>query len=209
MRGADDESWNVTSLHQQRLEKVVQTLLSCGAERVLDLGCGQGELLARLAGEMKFKRIVGMDTSLEALSAARHRLTMENGGFNADRFSLCHASFTDFVDDFTGFDAAVMIETIEHIQPKRLSAVERVVFTGYRPKIIVITTPNSEYNPLHGLPEGAFRHRDHCFEWSRAKFRAWMEGVAKRNNYLVTFDDIGTVDPRYGSSTQMATFKRA
>ncbi|MDA3903034.1 MAG: methyltransferase domain-containing protein [Desulfuromusa sp.] len=208
MRCSDDEYWNVTSLHQQRLEKVVQTLLTCAAEHILDLGCGQGELLTRLACEKQFKRIVGMDTSIEALTAARQRLTVGKGGYDADRFSLCHASFTDFDKDFAKFDAAVMVETIEHIEPKRLSAVERAVFIGYRPKVVLITTPNYEYNTLHGLPEGALRHRDHYFEWSRTKFRAWAGGVAKRNNYLVVFDDIGTVDPRYGSSTQMATFKR-
>jgi small RNA 2'-O-methyltransferase len=111
-------------------------------------------------------------------------------------------------DDLASFDAAVLVETIEHIDPQRLTAVERAVFGGYCPGLVLITTPNREYNVLHGLPEGALRHRDHRFEWTRAKFRSWSEGVAKRHGYRVVFDDIGPVDAELGSSTQMATFSR-
>jgi hypothetical protein len=89
-----------------------------------------------------------------------------------------------------------------------LSAVEQAVFAGYRPKTVLVTTPNREYNVLHGMPEGAMRHRDHRFEWSRGKFRTWSEGVARRNGYRVVFEDIGAVDPLLGGSTQMATFSR-
>jgi small RNA 2'-O-methyltransferase len=198
----------VTSLHEERLERVVRALLESGSESVLDLGCGPGELLARLARERQFKKIVGIDTSLEALAAARHLLAMEEHDSNGERLFLFHASFTSFVEDLAGFDAAVMVETIEHIEPHRLSAVEQVVFAGYRPRTVLVTTPNSEYNPLHGIPEGAFRHRDHRFEWTRTKFRGWAEGVAKRHGYQVVFEDIGTVDPSLGSSTQMAIFSR-
>jgi 3' terminal RNA ribose 2'-O-methyltransferase Hen1 len=196
-----------TSLHAERLDTVVQALLACGAESVLDLGCGPGDLLILLAREKQFKRIVGMDTSLEALSTARHRLTLKHGADEGGP-GLCQASFTTFVEDFVGFDAAVLVETLEHVAPHRLSAVEQAVFAGYRPKTVLVTTPNREYNVLHGMPEGAMRHRDHRFEWSRSKFRTWSEGVARRNGYRVVFEDIGAVDPLLGGSTQLATFSR-
>lgn len=196
-----------TSLHAERLDTVVQALLACGAESVLDLGCGPGDLLVLLAREQQFKRIVGMDTSLEALSTARHRLILEPGA-DAGGPGLCQASFTTFVEEFVGFDAAVLVETIEHVAPHRLSAVEQAVFAGYRPKTVLVTTPNREYNVLHGMPEGAMRHRDHRFEWSRSKFRTWSAGVARRNGYRVVFADIGAVDPLLGGSTQLATFSR-
>jgi predicted RNA methylase len=171
----------VTSLHNERLEKVIQTLLASHAESVLDLGCGPGKLLARLASEQRFKKIVGIDISLDALAAARHLLAN---------------------------DAAVMLETIEHVDPHRLSAVEQAVFAGYCPRTVLVTTPNRDYNVLHGLPEGARRHRDHRFEWCRSKFRTWSEGVARRHGYWVVFDDIGAVYRTLGGSTQMATFVR-
>lgn len=201
-RPADPRAELVTALHEERLEKVVRTLLESGAESILDLGCGPGELLARLAGEGQFTKIVGVDTSSEALDAARQLLT----GAARERVKLVNASFTTVEEDLVGFDAAVLVETIEHIDPQRLTSVEQAVFGGYRPATVIITTPNREYNVVHGMPEGALRHRDHRFEWTRSKFRTWSEGVAKRNGYRVIFDDIGPVDAEFGSSTQMATF---
>lgn len=198
----------ITSLHNERLEKVFHALLESGSESVLDLGCGPGELMSRLAAEKRFRRIAGVDTSLEALAEARRLLFAEEHDRGEGHLSLHHASFTDLIEDLTDFDAAVMVETIEHVEPHRLSAIERTLFARYRPRTILVTTPNREYNVFYGVPECDFRHRDHRFEWSRSKFRKWSEGVAGRHGYRVAFDDIGAVDPELGSSTQMATFSR-
>ncbi len=203
-RPADRRAEALTSLHEERLDAVVRTLLQSQAESVLDLGCGPGELLVRLAGEKQFRKLAGIDASLEALEAARRLLAAEEPG----RVTLCHASFTTVIDALTGFDAAALVETIEHVDPQRLSVVEQAVFAGYRPKTVLITTPNREYNVLHGIPEGALRHPDHRFEWTRGKFATWCEGVARRNGYRVVCSDIGAVDPELGSSSQMATFSR-
>lgn len=207
MRYSDTERES-TSLHKLRLDKVVTSLLACGAERVLDLGCGPGELLVRLSAEPQFKKIVGLDSSPATLGAARQRLGLVAAASSASRICLWQASFTSCVEEFVGFDAAVLLETIEHVAPNRLSAVEQAVFAGYQPRMVLLTTPNVEYNELHGLRPGVLRHRDHHFEWSRAKFQSWAAGVASRNGYLVSFEAIGPVDARRGSSTQMATFSR-
>lgn len=122
---------------------------------------------------------------------------------------LFEASFAEPDDRFAGFDAAALVETIEHVDAHRLSSVERAVFGSYRPGTVVMTTPNSEYNPIHGAHGGSFRHPDHRFEWTRAKFRDWARGVAARNGYRVAFGDIGEPDAELGSSTQMAVFTRA
>lgn len=165
-------------------------------------------MLARLAREERFRTLVGIDTSQEALAAARHLLAREEHAPDGKRLSLYQASFASFTEELAGFDAGVLLETIEHVEPHRISAVEKAVFGGYRPGTVLVTTPNREYNVLHGIPEGVFRHRDHRFEWTRAKFRGWAEGVAGRHGYRVAFDDIGPVDPARGSSTQMAIFSR-
>ncbi|MDW7644855.1 MAG: methyltransferase domain-containing protein [Desulfuromonadales bacterium] len=195
-----------TDLHEERLNKVVQTLLARNVLSVLDLGCGPGELLVRLAGEMQFRTIAGIDSSQEALAKARARLSFHDEGLTDRKMSLYLASYTSLGENFCGFDAAVMIETIEHVAPQRLSAVEQAVFVGCRPRTVIITTPNREYNVLHGISDDVFRHPDHRFEWTREKFRRWADGVARRNGYQVVFEDIGAFDPRHGSSTQMATF---
>ena len=195
-------------LHEQRLDTVLRELLRCGARSVLDLGCGGGELLLRLAREAQFDRIVGIDVSSDALRDARTLLQAEPGAL-AGRVELVEASFAVPDPRFAGFHAAAMVETLEHIDAHRLSSVELAVFGGYRPATVVVTTPNSEYNPIHGTPAGSFRHPDHRFEWPRAKFRAWARGVAGRNGYRVAFSDIGEPDVELGSSTQMAVFTRA
>jgi 3' terminal RNA ribose 2'-O-methyltransferase Hen1 len=199
----------ITDLHKERFDMVVQALLESKAESVLDLGCGSGELLLRLMGESQFNKIVGMDTSEEALAGARYLFSQHDNLGADERLSIFHASYTTFDEDMAGFDAAVMVETIEHVDPQRLSAVEKVVFGCCRPLTVVITTPNQEYNVLYGIPDGELRHPGHRFEWSRAKFRNWSEGVAARKGYHTDFDDIGPFDAVYGSSTQMAIFTRA
>lgn len=194
--------------HGLRLDTVLRELLRSGARSVLDLGCGGGELLLRLAREARFRRIVGMDISVDVLRAARELLQAELGAL-AQRVELVEASFAVSDARFAGFDAAALVETIEHIDAHRLSAVERAVFGSFRPATVVITTPNSEYNPIHGAHAGSLRHPDHRFEWPRAKFRDWARGVAGRNGYRAAFGDIGEPDPDLGSPTQMAVLSRA
>ncbi|HMB14712.1 MAG TPA: methyltransferase domain-containing protein [Pelovirga sp.] len=199
----------VSFLHKERLDTVVEALLACGASSVLDLGCGPGELLLLLAEHQQFRRLVGIDTCLDVLQEARTQLTHHQHLPDGQRLALYQGSFTECISDLQGFDAVALIETIEHIPPGRLSLLERAVFSGYAPQTVIITTPNSEYNPLHGMAPGQFRHPDHQFEWDRQKLRRWAQGVAGRSGYQVSFSDIGEVDMRLGGSSQMAFFWRA
>ena len=193
-------------LHETRLQTVTARLLAAGARSVLDLGCGPGELLIRLASHCQFERIVGIDICAASVAEARQRLQMSAIGTNR-RVEVALASFTEPDPRLTGFDAAVMLETIEHIDPNRLSRVETAVFGCFRPATVLITTPNAEYNPIRGLGPDMFRHPDHRFEWDRARFRRWCRGVASRNDYQVWFADIGDCDEALGASTQMAVFE--
>jgi 3' terminal RNA ribose 2'-O-methyltransferase Hen1 len=192
-------------LHETRLEAVTARLLGAGVRSVLDLGCGPGELLLRLASHPQFERIVGIDISAAALAEARQKLHVPAAGDDR-RIEVSLASFTEPDAKLSGFDAGVMLETIEHIDPNRLSLVESAVFGCFRPKLVLVTTPNAEYNPIHGLGPNMFRHPDHRFEWDRPRFRRWCQGVARRNDYSVSFADIGEYDDDLGASTQMAVF---
>jgi len=193
-----------TELHEQRLDAVAGHLLATGARSVLDLGCGPGELLQRLAAHAQFERIVGIDLSATALALAREGL-----GTSLARVELRHASFARADPELAGFEIAALVETIEHIDPNRLGEVEQAVFGSYRPGKVLVTTPNQEYNVLHGMRQGTLRHPDHRFEWPRTRFRHWARRVAERHGYGVYFCDIGEVDPELGASTQMAMFERA
>lgn len=192
-------------LHQERLDTVLRHLLDSGATRVLDLGCGPGELLQRLAREPQFSCIVGIDIDEAVLNEARLALGL---GFpeQGARVQVHYGSFEEADPELSGYDAATLVETIEHIDPRRLSRVELAVFGSMRPGTVLVTTPNQEYNVLHGMAPSQLRHPGHRFEWNRARFRHWALGVAARNRYGVSFIDVGPPDPLYGSSTQMARF---
>jgi 3' terminal RNA ribose 2'-O-methyltransferase Hen1 len=196
------------SLQQERLDTALRVLLDSGAASVVDLGCGSGALLARLVEEPQFTKIVGVDISGAALISAEQNLGARWSRAD-DRLCLLHGSFLDEDPRLAGFDAAVLLEAIEHIDPDRLSTLERSVFGSFRARLVLVTTPNREYNDLYGQPEERLRHPDHRFEWSRARFQTWAGGVAKRNGYDVAFGGIGWEHPVRGCSTQMARFERS
>ncbi|MFC2990509.1 MULTISPECIES: methyltransferase domain-containing protein [Halomonas] len=192
-------------LHQERLQRVVSLVRASGARRVLDLGCGSGGLLQYLLRDAQFDRVVGLELSGELLAQAKMRLE-DLPSVRAGRLELVCGSYTDKHPGLTGFDAAAMVETIEHVPPEALSRVERAVFAGLRPHLLVMTTPNHEYNPLYDMAPGEFRDPDHKFEWDRARFREWAQGVARRNGYRVSFSGVGEMDTHLGQPSQVARF---
>ncbi|GAL84300.1 type 12 methyltransferase [Sporocytophaga myxococcoides] len=197
------------SLHQQRLNKALDELKLSGAQSVVDLGCGEGKLLKLLMKEAQFNNIVGMDVSYRTLENAKSRLNYERiPQKQKDRLGLIHGSLTYRDKRLKGFDAAAVIEVIEHLDLSRLASFERVVFESARPLTVVITTPNAEYNVKYeSLNEGAFRHSDHRFEWTRAEFEKWASGIATKYNYEVRFEPIGDWDVEVGAPSQMGVFK--
>jgi 3' terminal RNA ribose 2'-O-methyltransferase Hen1 len=197
-------------LNEQRLGAVVAALRDCGAKRVLDLGCGEGRLLRELLNDATFEEIVAMDVSYPALEVARAKLHWERlPPARQQRIRFLHGSLMYRDRRLAGYDAAAVVEVIEHLDPPRLAACERVLFEFARPATVVLTTPNVEYNvKFEGLPAGRFRHRDHRFEWTRAEFAAWAERVAGRFGYTVRFVPVGPTDPLVGPPTQMGVFTR-
>jgi 3' terminal RNA ribose 2'-O-methyltransferase Hen1 len=195
------------SLGQQRLGAVVAALKKSGARRVLDLGCGEGKLLAALLKDRSFEELVGLDVSARYLEIARDRLRLDRLP-HGRRVTLIQGSLTYRDARLAGYDAAVVVEVIEHLDPWRLSAFERVLFGHARPGTVILTTPNAEYNVnFEAMPAGRFRHRDHRFEWTREEFRTWAAGVAERFGYAARFVPVGPDDPATGPPTQMAVFE--
>lgn len=197
------------SLNDQRHGAVVAALKGSGAKRVLDLGCGEGKLLRELLKDRQFEDILGLDVTVRTLEIAARRLKLERlPDAQANRVKLLHGSLMYRDKRLAGFDAAAVVEVIEHLDPPRLRAFERVLFESARPGTVVLTTPNREFNVTwETLPAGAFRHADHRFEWTRAEFQTWAEGVAGRFGYAVRFLPVGPEHPEYGPPTQMAIFR--
>jgi 3' terminal RNA ribose 2'-O-methyltransferase Hen1 len=197
-------------LHDQRLDAVAAILKHSGARRVLDLGCGSGKLLKRLMKENQFTEILGVDVAIADLEIAAKRLRLETlPERQRARIKLLQGALTYRDERLSGFDAAALVEVIEHIDLDRLSSVERVVFECARPGVVVVTTPNRDYNAkFEGLRPGQLRHADHRFEWTRAEFRSWVDSVAERFGYVARVEPLGDVDVDLGSPSQMAIFER-
>lgn len=197
------------NLHQQRLGTVLAVIKSSGAHRVLDLGCGEGRLLALLLKEPQFHKIVGMDVAHRSLEEAADRLNLERlPPLQRQRIELIHGSLMYRDSRLAGFDAAAVVEVVEHLDPPRLAAFERVLFEFAHPQMIVLTTPNAEYNvKWESLPAGKLRHKDHRFEWTRAEFGAWAAQMCERFGYQVRYLPIGEEDSAVGAPSQMAVFE--
>ena len=198
------------SLNEQRLAAVREALAEAGARSVIDLGCGEGKLLKSLLDDGDCGRIAGMDVSHRALEIAGERLGLERlPARQRQRLELFQGSLTYRDERLSGYDAACAVEVVEHIDPPRLPAFERVLFEFAQPSTVIVTTPNAEYNSrFEFLPAGSFRHRDHRFEWTRPQFRDWAEAAAGRFEYSVRFLPIGEEDEDLGPPTQMAVFSR-
>ena len=198
------------SLNEQRTEAVLKAIIASNARRVLDLGCGQGKLVRELLKVQGLERVVGVDVSYRALEVGARRLHLETmAPRQRARVDLLQGSLTYRDRRLAGFDAAAVVEVIEHLDPSRLGSFERALFAHARPRTVVVTTPNVEYNVrFETLPPGQLRHRDHRFEWTRAEFAAWCERIAMGHGYSLALSGIGTEDPEVGNPTQMAVFNR-
>lgn len=199
------------TLHEKRLQSIAELIVKSGAKRILDLGCGEGKLLRILANEPSLTEIVGVEVSHRAREIAnqkinRMRLTDER----RSRVKLFNGALTYRDTRLAGYDAAAIVEVIEHLDPSRLESFEQVVFEHARPGLVFLSTPNAEYNAtMENLPAGQFRHADHRFEWSRAEFETWGTRVAAAHGYGVAFAPLGPEHPSFGALTQLAIFTRA
>ncbi len=195
-------------LNEIRLTKAAEVIKESGAKRVIDLGCGEGKLLRKLMKVKQFEEIVGVDVSHQSLKIAQQRLHFDRlPEKQKERLKFFQGSLCYRDKRLEGYDAAAVIEVIEHLDPPRLSAFERVLFEFARPQTVVLTTPNVEYNgKFENLPAGRFRHRDHRFEWTREEFQSWASDISNRFGYTVVFHPIGEIGENVGSPTQMAVF---
>jgi 3' terminal RNA ribose 2'-O-methyltransferase Hen1 len=198
------------SLNQQRLEAVVGAVVHAGASRVLDLGCGEGRLVQALLKNPQVTQVTGADVSTRVLGRAADRLHLDDlPDRQRERVALIQAGLTYRDRRFAGFDAATLIEVVEHLDEPRLAALEQVVFAHAAPATVIVTTPNREHNVrFESLPAGQLRHRDHRFEWTRPEFTAWAGRVAAAYRYQVAYSGVGPDDPEVGPPTQMAVFTR-
>ena len=194
-------------LHSLRLQQVLEEAKKTSARSVVDLGCGEGRMLELLLQEKQFTNILGMDAAARVLQIVEKRLYFEEmAPMQRERISLIQGALTYNDTRIYGYDLALLIEVIEHLDEGRLQTFERVLFEFAQPKVVIVTTPNSEYNELYAKLQDGFRHNDHRFEWTRSQFREWGEKIANTYQYAVRFKGIGEEHPQFGCPGQMGVF---
>jgi len=197
-------------LHDLRLQTVRDVLLQQGVKSVMDLGCGEGKLLRLLMEKKQFERILGMDISYRSLEIVQDKLKLDRlPEQQKERIQLIQGALNYRDARLNNFEAAALVEVIEHLDEPRLAAMEKVLFEFARPRLIVITTVNAEYNiKYEQLSAGRYRHNDHRFEWTRAEFELWGNRVSETFGYQVKYQPVGEVDDVVGGPSQMALFSR-
>ena len=199
------------TLHEKRLKLVADKLRDSGAQSVLDLGCGEGKLLVHLLKNKTMTRIGGMDVSYQSLLKAKERLHYEEmSPRQKERLVLFQGSVVYRDTRLEGYDAAAVVEVIEHLEPNRLNSFERVLFEFATPGVVVLTTPNKDYNErFETLDADEFRHEDHRFEWTRDEFAIWVKSVSEKYHYSFELFPVGDVDEKVGAPSQMVVFSYA
>lgn len=197
------------SLNKQRLKAVFDKVKDSGFNSIMDLGCGEGKLLKMLLKDSKFSKITGMDVSFSELQKAKDNLYYDNlSDKQKERINLFQGSLIYKDERLKNHQIATVIEVIEHIELDMLRSFEKILFSYLEPQMIVITTPNSEYNKKYEkLSQESFRHHDHRFEWNRKEFLEWLNYIKDKYNYGFEVFEIGDIDKELGSPTQMAVLK--
>ena len=206
----DDDKEERIPLNAQRMDAVFKEVINSGSRSVIDLGCGEGRLTSMLLSEPQIRKVTAVDVSVSALEKAARRLKLDRmAAFRKDKLDLIQGSLTYKDSRFEGHDCACLVEVLEHIDPSRIPALERVVFEFAAPQTVIVTTPNREYNANYEhMKENSLRHSDHRFEWSREEFRKWADHVCEKFGYSCEIKGIGENDTNLGSPTQMGVFTR-
>ncbi|CAI0545522.1 unnamed protein product, partial [Linum tenue] len=214
-------------LSKQRVEYAVQHIRNSSAASLVDFGCGSGSLLDSLLDyPISLETIVGVDISRKSLSRAAkilHSKLAANTDIAVKSAILYDGSITVHDPRLCGFDIATCLEVIEHMEEEDASLFGDVVLSYFRPKILIVSTPNYEYNVILQKSAGSqeedsdekvhsqtckFRNFDHKFEWTRQQFSEWACQLAEKHNYNVVFGGVGGTDGvEPGFASQIAVFK--
>ncbi|XP_003974427.2 small RNA 2'-O-methyltransferase [Takifugu rubripes] len=203
------------SLHTQRHQFVIDFVVNNKPQKVVDLGCCECKLLKKLKFHRQMKLLVGVDINGATVKKHMYGLAPLSTDYlqpseDELRIELYQGSVTEKDARLRGFDLVTSIELIEHLSLASLSRFSEVVFGYMTPLAVIISTPNSEFNPLLPGLKG-FRHSDHKFEWTRAEFKSWALKVCKDYGYTVEFTGVGPAPPgqqeSVGFCSQIGVFR--
>lgn len=174
---------------------------------IVDLGAGEGRLSVQLGFVEGVQEILSIEPSNKARIKAIERFDQVIAKERYVKPQSLPGSLFYYDSRLQNKDILILCEVIEHIDEDRLPKIFETIFNDYRPKTLIVTTPNQEYNVLYEMDE-EIRHEDHRFEWTRAEFAQNVEAWARNYPYQVSFQCIGEEHTTYGHPTQMAIFRR-
>jgi len=185
-------------------------------ERMADFGCAEGGFVTRLKKLPYLTTLYAVDISDSSLDECQERAApipwdIIFGRFVSLELSVVKADITKNDPLFQNLDAITCIELIEHLPAEQLKCFPATVFGFFKPRIVIISTPNREFNVLFPtLKDGRFRHWDHKFEWTRDQFQPWCHDICKSYGYTVEFSGVGQTSDQtthhVGFCTQIAIF---
>ncbi|KAF9976406.1 Small RNA 2'-O-methyltransferase, partial [Mortierella antarctica] len=192
---------------------------------VIDFGCGEAALTSVLVsesmGDYPITRLAGVDISKDRLALAASDCQPQefelgqNLRVNNLTIELYQGSVAEPDGRLVGYDALACLEVVEHLDPEVLEKFWSVVLGSYKPKIVIVSTPNAEFNIYfpqlkYGTPDAILRNDDHRFEWTRQEFEQWCTAAAEEYGYSASFTGVGTLpnsDLAVGHCTQFAILK--
>lgn len=220
-------------LYIQRYDYVCGILEKYNCKTYVDIGCAECKLLRYLKNtNTELNLMIGIDIDQEVLSNGKEILS--NSWFdyiqpreNPLEIHLIKGDISLPSDYFieqacyenTNLDCVSMVEIIEHMYPDVLEKAMETVFMKLKPRIIIVTTPNIEYNIVFenlqaegNEKRSKFRHWDHKFEWTRKEFQEWCEILLnKYTDYeLICYDGLGLPpddNEGVGHCSQIAIFQ--
>jgi 3' terminal RNA ribose 2'-O-methyltransferase Hen1 len=163
-------------LGELRTNWFLDTVKRLGARSVVDAGCGSGRL-AEAMNKAGVLEVSAFDCHGKAVQAAKYHLENKANVFFS---SLMYRD-----DRLLSKDAILLQEVVEHMPAFQLRRAMELIFKVYRPKWVLMSTPNRSYNKIFGMPEGAFRHRDHKFEFDEAEAKRFCDSLPGGYKYAI------------------------
>jgi 2-polyprenyl-3-methyl-5-hydroxy-6-metoxy-1,4-benzoquinol methylase len=121
--------------------------LKTPVNKLLDVGIAYGTLAV-------YTRLTsGNTTALYGADYPGAALSDDMKALMGIRMEYMNAELNDFPDDYTGFDAAILTETIEHFNYHPLQTLQRIRVRMNDGSALFVSTPAS--------PSGAFGIKDH------------------------------------------------
>ncbi|WP_338707925.1 3' terminal RNA ribose 2'-O-methyltransferase Hen1 [Paenibacillus amylolyticus] len=208
--GQSEQSEPPVRLNELRYRAITDVVATLPVKRlIVDMGAGEGKLSARLAYIPGVEAILAVEPSGQSRLRAMERFAKLEGrsGVVAMPEPIIGSLFY-FDEQMQNQDVMILCEVVEHIEEYRLNGIMDTIMNDYQPEVLLVTTPNKEYNEVYAMEQESFRHHDHRFEWTRAELASRCEEWTQDGNYGYEIKGIGEHVEGYGQPTQLVIFER-